>query len=262
MGGEQAPDVTQTGRLVPPHTTYIESFLGSGCLFFALDPRHSILGDSNRALIETYRAVRDAPEDVARRIQALDDTPAGYYATRALDPRTLDRIGRAARFVFLNKRCFNGVYRTNRSGHFNVPLGSRTGLLPTKEILSATSRALRHASLVCGDFETTLARAGCNAFVYLDPPYSPNRPRRGEYGYNCFSDTDLERFISAVRQADGRGAKILISYSDSPALRSALSSWTQRWVFSRRFVSADPRARIQSRDLLICNYCLPTFDAL
>jgi len=118
-------------ELVPEaYDRYIEPFVGSGCLFFALKPDSAILGDINGALMEVYSTVHKHPRLVSRAVHRIKRTPEQYYMLRDEGPGLLPPIQRVARFIFLNRNCFNGIYRTNKEGKFNVPFGSRTGQLP------------------------------------------------------------------------------------------------------------------------------------
>ena len=151
---------------------YIEPFVGSAGLFFAVQPSYAILGDINAALIETYRMVRDVPEPLHLALKKWINDEAEYYRIRAMEPVDMDPVGRAARFLYLNRFCFNGLYRTNGAGYFNVPYGgNRSGQLPTLRHLRAAGKLLERAKLVSGDFRETLSTVGPNDFVYLDPPF-------------------------------------------------------------------------------------------
>src|ERR1039458_929080 len=123
----------------PEYRTYVEPFLGSGCLFFALRPSAAILGDLNAELMLTYGLVRRSPRRIATELGELSHSRRTYERMRSVDTSALDPLSRAVRFLYLNRLCFNGVYRTNRAGMFNVPMGSRLGALPTGDELSECS---------------------------------------------------------------------------------------------------------------------------
>jgi DNA adenine methylase len=161
---------------------YVEPFAGSGCLFFSLRPRKAVLGDINSELIETYRTIAKHPKLVARSLHALRGDKRTYYRLRDhYAPES--PVDRATRFVYLNRHCFNGVYRINRAGRFNVPRGNRTGGIPSEAEFYRCSIALRGTELRAGDYRTCLADIGSGDFVYLDPPYaSRRRNTHGEYG--------------------------------------------------------------------------------
>ena len=232
---------------------YVEPFAGSACLFFALRPKRALLGDLNAELIDTYQIVKRHPRRVSRTLQALPRTEAAYYRIRAWDPDHLEPINRAARFIYLNRNCFNGVYRVNRRGEFNVPRGRNTGELPTERLIYRCSVALRAARLCAGDFETCLASVRRDDFVYLDPPYaSADRSTYGEYGYGSFANDDLERLIESLRRLDRIGAVFLLSYSDVPALRS-VGDWPQKRVLTRRHVAGFACHRRRVFEMLVSN---------
>lgn len=246
-------------RLAPTeYGRYIEPFTGSASLFFALRPRHAILGDINYELIDTYHAIRSHPRLVHRGVVALPPHMTNYYRVRRLTPDSLDSIRRAVRFVYLNRLCFNGVYRTNRSNHFNVPRGRSTGGFPNLSAFLRVAAALRTAYLVAADFETTARYARAKDFVYLDPPYDTRtRPRYGEYGYGTFLHTDLGRLIEVMKVLDRRGARVLLSYADVPFLRRPRPGWHARRLTARRHVAGFARHRHNVRELLLANYPLP-----
>lgn len=233
---------------------YVEPFAGSACLFLALQPQQALLSDINRELIETYDALSLVPEDVASALSEMPQSADFYYLLRSRDPNSLDLTGRAARFIYLNRFCFNGVYRTNRAGQFNVPYGSRTGKLPCTQHFVAVGCALRRAARYTCDFECTLGSVRDGDFVYLDPPYH-KRPKGGygEYGYNSFEIRDLPRFCGAVHRAAARGATILISYSDTLEVSEWFPNWFAKRLTVRRHVSGFSDSRGCVDELLISN---------
>ena len=233
---------------------YIEPFAGSACLFLALRPDVAFLSDINRELIESYEALQNAPEDIGRAVRGMPRSASFYYHLRSCDPSTLGCLEKAARFIYLNRFCFNGVYRTNRDGQFNVPRGSRTGGLPHLRDFITFGNALKSASVRACDFESALEPAGSGDFVYLDPPYR-KRPSGGygEYGYNSFDTADLPRFCAAVQRAHSRGATLLISYSDTPSVKKLFRDWYSKRVTTRRHVSGFSGFRGRVHELLISN---------
>jgi DNA adenine methylase len=223
--------------LLPPlgaQARYFEPFLGGGALFFALKPRAAVLSDSNPHLIEAFRAVRD---DVARVIECLRRLPKSldsYYRIRASHPR--NRFTGAARFIYLNKTCFNGLYRENLAGEFNVPVGRHKPTLTicNAEQLRAASAALRTADLLAADFEAVTAEAKRGDLVYFDPPYTTAHTDNGfiEYNAEVFSWADQTRLAELAARLARRGCHVVVSnaYHDSilslyapyPALRPVI----------------------------------------
>ncbi|WOB28505.1 MULTISPECIES: Dam family site-specific DNA-(adenine-N6)-methyltransferase [Xanthomonas] len=234
---------------------YVEPFCGSMCLLAALRPTQALVGDINQGLIHFYRMVRWRPRVVAKLAHSLPNGDADYYAIRAHDTADLTAEERAARFLYLNRYCFNGVYRTNKLGNFNVPRGTHTGSLPSEEDLVMFGRLLKDVELQCVDFEKVLNAARSGDFIYLDPPYVGRDVRdRGEYGSNAFKFDDFYRFREAVESAAVRGAKVLVSYADLPIVRESFSDWTIQGISVARNVSGFARGRMSAKELLIRNY--------
>jgi DNA adenine methylase len=235
--------------------TYIEPFAGSACLFFALNPDSAILGDFNPHLVDAYQTIARHPRLVARTAYAIPNTSTSYYALRRCAPASMSAVPRAARFLYLNRYCFNGVYRTNRAGQFNVPRGTSTGEIPSERDLYRASLALRRARLVAGDFDVTLRQARQGDFVYLDPPYATaDRPCYGEYGYGTFASADMGRLLGVLADLDARRVRFMMSYADRGAVRSATSQWHHRYILVRRHVAGFNQHRALVRELLISNY--------
>lgn len=234
---------------------YVEPFCGSACLFFELSPELGLLGDINPELIHFYKRVRTNPNKVGELFHSMPTTERFYYELRSVQPENLGANERAARFLYLNRFCFNGVYRTNRSGAFNVPRGVKVGALPSLEEIAAFGRSLRRAVVEVADFGTVLAQCGADDFVYLDPPYAGRGVRnRGEYGSNSFSEEDVDRLHDTLEDASSRGAKVLLSYGDVPIVREAFSKWQIKELTVGRNVSGFLHGRRAVQELLITNY--------
>ena len=229
--------------------------MGSACLFFDLLPRRALLGDINSELIHCYEQVRAAPRSVCWHLSRFKINADFYYQLRAEDPVGLSPARRAARLIYLTRYCFNGLYRTNQAGQFNVPHGgSRTGNLPTYEQLAAASARLADVHLVCADFATTVDQVRKGDFVYLDPPYWVRGKRRiNQYGPNTFYHRDLARLDQALKTIDQRGAHFLLSYEDSEEANQIASSWHNAKVPVRRNVAGFARHRRVELELLATN---------
>lgn len=242
----------------PKFKRYIEPFAGSACFFFAIYPERALLGDANLELIQTYATLRDHPRLVSRRAAALPRSRATYNKLRKRPFHEMSTdIERAASFVYLNRYCFNGVWRTNRQGLFNVPMGTHTGELPGEASFYRCSVALRRAELMSCDFAETCSKARQGDFVYLDPPYSSSpRDRYGEYGYNSFEPPDLHRIVRVLEDLDRRGCSFLLSYVDNAATRTALCQWSYRRIRVRRHVAGFSSQRTMARELLVANYVI------
>lgn len=235
---------------------YIEPFAGSCCVYLALRPQRAILSDLNSALIDTYKTIRRTPDEVFEAVSTMPDTEEFYYKLRAAPTNEMGDVSRAARFVYLNRHCFNGVYRTNRNGLFNVPRGTKAGVIPPKEQFQAFAKALRKASLRAVDFEKTINHAADGDFVYLDPPYSPPNTRfRGEYGYGSFCEHDIQRLVGALNSADSRGATILLSYN--PTIQILLPTWHSKCLSVRRSIAGFNHQRAMVTETLFSNRPFP-----
>lgn len=184
--------------------TYREPFLGAASLFFALQPPKAVLSDANAFLISCYAHVRDNWSAVNRhlRLHGQQTSEAHYYKIRTLYNKSRHSAAQAARFIYLNKTCFNGIFRVNMRGEFNVPYGwKEPPALPDSKVLERASKALRHATLVCHKFQEALQDAKQNDFVYLDPPYPPLNGTAyfTHYTMDRFTKLDQERLADVVR---------------------------------------------------------------
>jgi DNA adenine methylase len=236
------------------HTGYVEPFAGSACLFFAIAPSAAVLGDANRELIEFYKVIRDEPERLCRRLYRIRRDAATYNKWRSIDPRMLDRETRALRFIYLNRNCFNGIYRTNLEGKFNVPMGKEQGKYFSKDELMQCSELLRRARLVAGDFTKTLDHVKSGDFVYVDPPYAVNSRRVfREYGKQLFDTADIPRLSRCLSKIDRVGADFLVSYADCSEARTLASAWNAVRLSVRRNIAGFAGARKNAYELLISN---------
>jgi DNA adenine methylase len=204
------------------HGSYIEPFLGAGAMFFAVRPNRAVLSDTNDELIETYRLVASRHREIERKLKRIRISARSYYRWRA--STSLSGVTKATRFIFLNRTCYGGLYRTNLSGVFNVPYGggSRTPeVLWKHRILSRAAAALNHdgISLECCDFQQTLNKARRGDVVYCDPTYiTAKRGPFDRYGANVFSWSDQERLAESVRNLARRGAMVIVSNAASREL--------------------------------------------
>jgi DNA adenine methylase len=234
---------------------YVEPFCGSACLFFDLEPHCAILGDLNSELIATYEALRRNARHVCEYLASLPHREDTYYQIRACDPDDLNETERAVRFLFLNGHCFNGIYRTNQKGEFNVPYGAKTKTLGFNyEQICRAAELLGHATLINGDFATTLNCVGPGDFVYLDPPYVVSDRRIfAQYHKDTFSASDLERLGESLRELNEMGATFVISYADSREARTLLAPWRPNRVRTRRHVAGFAGDRRIAYELMATN---------
>ncbi len=196
---------------------YVEPFLGAGSVFLHLaKPVPSILNDTNRDLITFYRWVRNRPSALLRELKRFPRrvTLREYHLVREKFNQTPRGIHSAAMFFFLNRTCFNGIYRINRYGKFNVPAGRLIYRYPSLEVLLTVSRKLRCAQLTHGDFSETLHHARPGVLYYLDPPYTRVGSGHGydRYSWPPFREADLKRLSEFIQAVLARGATVIISY--------------------------------------------------
>jgi DNA adenine methylase len=239
----------------PACRRYVEPFVGSASLFFRLCPNQALLGDINAELMGTYAQVRDNVEELLRALTRFSNSREEYLAARSLDPWTLSPPMRAARFVYLNRFCFNGLYRTNRAGQFNVPYGGeRSGRLPTREALRGCSQALQRAELVTASFEEVLEQVVNCDFVYMDPPYSVRSSRVfNEYGPATFTSESVQVLNAWLTELDRRGAVFLLSYAESTEAESLSDGFYSAVVAVQRNIAGFVGKRRLSNELLISN---------
>jgi DNA adenine methylase len=235
------------------HSRYIEPFTGSACLFFDLGPSQAVLSDINRDLVETYIAVRDDPEAVHKAANELPRGEKNYYLIRNIDPHSLDQIDKAARFVYLNRYCFNGLYRTNNSGKFNVPFGrSKTGDIPNLEAFISCAKSLANADLVCGDFEAIVRQnVRASDFVYLDPPYAvKNGKIFTQYDANSFGTIDLERLAALLDYIVEVGANFMLSYALCEEAKEFFGKWNYKIVSTQRNIAGFSHNRKVNQEII------------
>lgn len=222
---------------------YFEPFLGSGALYFFLRPRTAVLADTCRDLIETYRALRDNPAAVIRYLLPLKPDKAQYYHIR--DNLSSGRYKRAAQFVYLNKTCWNGLYRVNSNGRFNVPFGRpKTDNIFDQENLQACGDLLSSSELAVADFELAVATAQKGDFVFLDPPYVTGHRSNGFIDYNevLFSWQDQLRLAEVANELRLRGVRVLLTNADNDAIKCLYPDFLS-FRFERKATIAGNAAR-------------------
>ncbi len=241
------------------HVRYVEPFVGSACLFFELAPTSAILGDTNAQLVEFYTVLRTDPRRLHRRLAHIPRDVASYYKWREMVPARLDKETRALRFLYLNRNCFNGIYRTNVKGEFNVPFGKKVGAYPTAIDFARCADLLKHVKLVAQDFEKTLEGVGSGDFVYLDPPYALDSRRVfRQYGPGSFKTTDVARLGKSLKRAHARGAHFLVSYADCTASRVLAREWVSVRLPIQRHVAGFADERRRAYEWLISNQPIPS----
>ncbi|KZE94859.1 Modification methylase DpnIIA [Agromyces sp. NDB4Y10] len=237
---------------------YYEPFVGSGAVFFSIaEGQPATLSDTVEPLISCYRQVQLNPDAVYDRIQDWETDRESYYTIRSTT--FADPVDSAAQFIYLNKLCFNGLYRVNQQGKFNVPYGRpKSGIVATRENLNAASRALHQARLQTGDFEQALENCAEGDLVYLDPPYVAGHRSNGFVDYNAriFRWEDQRRLASVVRKLNDRGVFVLLSNADHPSVRELYDGFVMQSAVRYSSMSARSSMRGPSAELLVLSDAL------
>ncbi|MEZ2224116.1 DNA adenine methylase [Rhizobium sp. RCC_161_2] len=190
---------------------YIEPFLGGGAIYFSLLPRASLLSDVNPKLIATYQAIKEDWKSVVDRLEEHHDRHSKdyYYSQRGVEHQ--DVASRAAHFLYLNRACWNGLYRENLKGEFNVPIGTKSKIIFENDNFKSVSEVLKSADIRCCDFEETISKARGGDAIFVDPPYTTAHNMNGFIKYNqkIFSWEDQVRLRDALVNAVDRGAKVV-----------------------------------------------------
>jgi DNA adenine methylase len=236
---------------------YVEPFLGSAALFFELLPAPASLSDANRELIETYCAVRDHPEEVFAGLSQLHriHNKEVYYQQRSSS--VANDVERAVRFIYLNRTCWNGLYRVNQRNEFNVPIGTKNSVIFPDENFIVISDALKHANLVCCDFELAIDSANYGDVIYVDPPFTVKHNLNGFLKYNqvMFSWDDQVRLHDCLVRARDRGCHILMSNADHQSIKDLYSDFGPLRALPRAsIIAGNSRARGPTTELLVVHH--------
>lgn len=237
---------------------YIEPFVGAGSLFFALRPRKAVLSDLNHHLIECYRHIRDDHKRVAFHLNKLAaaNSKDHYYQVRDTYNDSPSTSAQAARFIYLNRVCFNGVFRVNRDGFFNVPFGDKpNALFPSESELGEIRQVLRKADLRSCDYWEVLKQARDGDLVYLDPPYPPINGTSyfTHYTADRFSLVEQERLAEAVELLNQLGCCLIMTNADLPAVRRLYRGYSITKISVPRYVTCK-KVRHSVGELVITNY--------
>ena len=233
---------------------YIEPFLGGGAVFFRLKPSSSILSDANPDLIATYQTIKADWQALLERLHSHQEKhdKTYYYKIRAFVPN--DPIERAARFIYLNRTCWNGLYRVNKHGEFNVPIGTKENVLLNSDDFPLTSLTLSNASLEACDFEKTIDQACEGDLIFADPPYTVKHNLNGFVKYNqkMFSWDDQIRLRDALERAVARGAWVISSNANHECIHDLYRDRFKVGVVPRKSViAASSSKRGDTSELII-----------
>lgn len=235
---------------------YIEPFLGSGAIFFALRPEDALLTDINEELINAYKAIKRRRNMLTSALErhANNHSDEHFYLMRSLRP--LGSVDRAARFIYLNRTCWNGLYRVNQKGEFNVPRGTKNRVLIEDDNFSAVSRALGGAVVKVSDFESSVDQAGEGDLLFLDPPYTVKHNNNGFIKYNdkIFSWEDQLRLNAAVKRASNRRALIVMTNANHESIRDLYQDFCLEPLPRHSVLSGKVEGRVRTEELLVRNF--------
>lgn len=205
------------------YNTYHEPFLGGGSVFLALNPKKAFLSDLNSELIDTYSTLKEIPEEIIDCLSQYTNSKQFYYSIRSQSPE--NQIEKAARFIYLNQTSFNGIFRVNLKGEYNVPYGFRTKEFLEPEKLRQVSKRLQNAELLIGDFSIVLKNIKENDLVFLDPPYTVSHNHNGFIKYNqkLFSLDDQIRLSSLIDDIKDKGAFYILTNAAHPRIKEIFS---------------------------------------
>jgi DNA adenine methylase len=240
---------------------YHEPFIGGGALFFHLAGRgvltRTYLSDANPSLIDVYLGLRDEVEAVIDALRSHVYDREQYYAVRAHNPEDLTLPERAARIIYLNKTCYNGLFRENKRGQFNVPFGRyKNPTICDEPNLRAAARVLQGVDIACRNFATVLDVARPGDFVYFDPPYHPVSATANftAYDRNGFGSKDQRHLRDVFAALGERGVRALLSNSDTPYVRELYEGFAVEQVFAARAVNSKANGRGKVAEVIVRNY--------
>lgn len=254
VGGKRQLLPELVARMPKEFGTYHEPFVGGGALFFEVRPKMAVLSDVNVRLVRTYRGVRDHVDEVVGLLKTYPNDKLFFLVMRGknIDAGTDAEV--AAWFIYLNKTCFNGLYRVNKKGVFNVPFGDfKNPAICDEDNLRACSEALQDTVIENGDFCRVLLRALPGDFVYMDPPYVPLSATSSFTSYTAqgFGLQEQERLRDVARLLKERGAHVLLSNSSAGMVRELYKDFVVEEVMAKRSVNCQGTGRGKIAELLI-----------
>ncbi|MFA5774384.1 MAG: Dam family site-specific DNA-(adenine-N6)-methyltransferase [Ilumatobacteraceae bacterium] len=247
--------IPQLNRVTPiGFGKYIEPFIGGGAYFFHLDPEQAIIGDTNAELISLYKVLATDADKVAEALAAMPISADEFYKIRSQDWEQLCSVEAAARTIYLNRLCFNGLYRVNRRGQFNVPYGNYMNpKMPDYQTLAASGKALSRASIVKGDYIAVLhEHAAPGDFVFLDPPYIPisHYSDFKRYTVEPFHEDDHHKLAAEVHRLSCLGCHVVLTNSNHPLVHELYKDFEIQVVETRRNINSKGSLR-RGEDVIV-----------
>lgn len=264
-GGKQQllPEIRKEIKRAGNFATYYEPFVGGGSVLLDLLPKHAVINDYNAELINAYRVIMTNVENLIVELSKLENTAEEYYRIRELDRtpsyQRLSNIKKAARFIYLNKTCFNALYRVNKQGYFNAAYGKRKKVnIIQADNLRKISQYLNSNNIrfYSGDFANILDNVEPDSLMYIDPPYVPENEIANftRYTDNQFRASDQQRLAEKCQQLNKKEVKFIASNSDTPIVRKLYRGFNFRHVSARRYINVKGTGRKKIDELLITNF--------
>lgn len=242
------------GEMPSKYSRYIEPFFGGGALFFNLQPESAIIADINPELVNLYQCIKQNPKKIIQYLDLHKNNSKHFYAIRKQDWQSLNKYQAAARTIFLNRTCFNGLYRVNKSGGFNVPFGNyKNPRICNPEVIFACSEALRSTEIILGDYKTVLKQnAKCGDFVFLDPPYLPISKCSDfkRYTKEQFYEDDHIELAEIVEILRERGCHVILTNSNHPLVHRLFSKHKIQVIQSKRNINSNGGKRM-GEDIIV-----------
>ena len=252
--------------LIPKsYTTYVEPFIGGGALLFDIQPKKAIINDFNKELINIYKIVKTTPHELILLLEehARLNSEEYFYEIRALDRsplyEQLSSVEKAARIIYLNKTCYNGLFRVNQSGQFNSPYGKyKNPSIVNMPVILAMSKYFNENNIhiTDGDYKAALKNLKKGTFVYFDPPYMPISSSSSFTGYteNGFNEQKQIELKNECDKLNSKGIKFLLSNSDHPFLRELYKDYEITTVSAKRSINSNASKRGEINEILVRNY--------
>lgn len=266
VGGKRQLLDRITQRLPEKINRYYEPFFGGGSVFFHLGIKHSTINDINKSLMNTYTQVRDFPDEVMELLSTYDEVIVDrgkdyYYEQRDLFNKKLVNeeydIEMSSLFIFINKHCFNGVYRVNSKGLYNVPYNNSTGKSFDRDNILSVSSSLKNTKIMCGDFEVVCDDCKEGDFIYFDSPYVPlNDTSFESYTKEGFSKENHIRLSELYKRLSEKGCNCMLSNHNTPFVQELYKDFRVEVVDVKRYVNSDSSNR-KGEEVIITNYDFP-----
>ncbi|MCK5697177.1 MAG: DNA adenine methylase [Gammaproteobacteria bacterium] len=249
-----------------PHefSKYYEPFIGGGAVLFHLQPKNAVISDSNKELINLYKVIKNSPEDLIEDLKKHKNEEDYFYHIRSLDRekktyQNLTHIQKASRIIFLNKTCFNGLFRVNNSGEFNSPFGRyKNPNIVNDSLIKSVSHYLsnNNIEIINMDYEKALLNITKNSFVYFDPPYDPISNSANFTGYtkNGFNQLEQKRLKTVCDRLNNKGVKFLLSNSDTKFMTDLYKDYNIHFVQAKRSINSNSEGRGAVSEILVSNY--------